>query len=344
MLHVSVIERRCDEVQAVDVSEFVPRDVERAAHALGLDVATAEVTQMLESRGVPCVLLKGPATARWLYADDPDGRSYLDVDLGVDPEQFEAAERLLVELGFVNPYATFRVSAMTHESVWERPGSPPVTVDLHRGFHGVGDWSAWWSAMDAHTTALEVAGRRVRIPDAAGCALIVALHDTTIDRAQQSMTDLRRAFAIFGDDVWREAAHRADLCDAVPSFFLGLSLHEDGLKLVDRLGLPTDLPADVAIRSLVAAGVDVDKVGRAWSLQRRMTEADGLRPRMRALRQIAFPSAEFLRATRPLARRGWWGLMAVRLTRPLALIVRTPGIFVLVLRGRRRSRRGRNQP
>lgn len=325
------------------MSEFVPRDIERAAHALGLDVATAEVVQDLESRDIPCVVLKGPATARWLYADDPDSRPYLDVDLGVDPEQFEAAESSLDELGFVNPNATFRVSAVTYESTWERSGSPPVTVDLHRGFHGVGDLGAWWSALDANTTALEVAGRQLRIPDAAGCALIVALHDTTVVRDQQSHADLQLALATFDDEVWREAAHRAELCDAVPSLVLGLSHREEGLKLVGRLGLPTDLPADVAIRSLVAEGVDADQVGRAWSIQRRMADTKGLSPRLRVLREITFPSAEFLRATRPLARRGWWGLMAARLTRPLALIARTPGILVLVLRGRRRSRHSRTR-
>ena len=324
------------------MNKFVPWDVERAAHALGLDVATAEVVQCLEDRDVPCVLLKGPATARWLYSDDPDSRPYLDVDLGVDPEQFEAAEHLLAGLGFANPYATFRVSAMTHESVWERSGSPPVTVDLHRGFHGVADWGAWWSTMDAHTSALEVAGRPIRIPDAAGCALLVALHDTTIDRAEQSMADLRRALATFGDDVWREAAQRAEQCAAVPSFALGLSRHEQGLRLISRLDLPTALPADVAIRSLVTAGVDANRVGRAWSIHRRMADTKGMGPRLRVLREITFPSAEFLRATRPLARRGWWGLTAVRLARPFELIARTPGILVLVLRGRRRSRRSQN--
>ena len=50
------------------------------------------------------------------------------------------------------------------ETPWTRPGSPPVNVDLHRGFHGVGDWDAWWTVMDDHTESGRWAGATSAFP------------------------------------------------------------------------------------------------------------------------------------------------------------------------------------
>ena len=323
------------------MGESVPPEIERAAHALVLDAAAAEVVVALEVHGIACVLIKGPATAHWIYSDSPGARMYADVDLLVETSHFTSAESVLEDLGFRHTHGDYRVDSQLwmYESEWERPGPPRAYVDLHRGFHGVGEWNTFWTQMYSHASVLAVAGHDVRIPDAAGCALIVALHNSSTGRTERSATDLVRALATFDDDVWREAARRADAAAALPSLVLGLTLHEEGRRLVARLGLPTELPAEVATRSLVVAGVDPGAADRAWALQFRLGAAKGWRSRASVLREIVFPPAEFLTDSRPLARRGRLGLLAARVAYPFDLARRAPRILWLVLRGRRRARR-----
>ena len=323
------------------MGDAVPPEIESAAHALALDAAAVEVVDALEAHGIASIVLKGPATVHWLYADDPAQRTYADVDVLVEPSRFQAAEVVLQELGFVHGLGDYRVDTQNwiYESEWERRGPPPVYVDLHRGFHGADDWNGFWTSIDTHATTAELAGRTVRIPDAAGCALVVALHDSSTGRTERSATDLSRALAIFDDDVWKKAATYAAAAAALPSLVMGLSLHEAGRSLVERIGLPTELPPDVAIRALVASGADADQANRAWALQYRMGAARGWRARARVLVEIVVPPAEFFTDARRGVRLDGWRLLAARIAYPFDLAVRAPRIIWLVLRGRRRARR-----
>jgi hypothetical protein len=322
------------------VSEPLPFNIERAAHALGLDAATAEAVEALDAAGIESVLIKGPATVRWLYSDQPDARVYLDIDLAVGPEQFAPAEQVIAQLGYVNPLAGFRERelAWLHEAPWERPGSPPVKIDLHRGFHGVGDRAEWWAVLRAHTEDLQIAGKQVQIPDAAGCALIVTLHDTAVGRGAKSAEDLRRALTHIDESTWSEAARRAALVDALPSFVAGLSRHDTGRAIIGQLRLPTDLPAEELTKLLASEEADPLDVGRAWTMLHRLSRAQTRSERVRTLLGMIFPSAESLRESRPLARRGPLGLGLVRVTRPLVLLAQSPRVLVLVLRARREAR------
>ena len=325
--------------------ESAPESIRQAAHALALDAATAEAVRALDERSIPCLLLKGPAIAHWVYANERDGRTYTDVDVLVQSAMFEVAEEVLEDLGYDHEDGGHRVGPRTwlHESAWSRSGPPPAYVDLHRGFHGVNDWNRWWTVMAEHTVAIEVGGHAVRIPDAAGCALVVALHDSSTGRTERSGTDLRRALSVFADEVWQDAARRAEAIGVRPSLVLGLSHHAGGRQLVARLSLPTDLPPDVAIRSLVTHGAKPGSVDRAWALQFRLESARGWRERVRLLLDIVFPAAEFFRQSRPLARRGGIGLVAARAFRPFDLALRAPRILWLLGRGRRRAHRSGHQ-
>jgi hypothetical protein len=148
-----------------------------------------------------------------------------------------------------------------------------------------------------------------------------------------------RALSVFDDDVWREASRRAEAAAALPSLVLGLTLNDEGRRLVERLELPTELPSDVATRSLVAAGVEPGAADRAWALQVRLGAANGWPARIAVLREIVLPPAEFFTRSRPLARRGRFGLLAARVAYPFDLAIRAPRILWLVLRGRLRARR-----
>ena len=323
------------------MDDVIPSHIEGAAHALALDAATAEAVTALEPQGISPVLIKGPATAHWLYADAPDVRNYVDIDILVDPDRFRDAEDVLESLGYQSEYGDYRVAnqAWLHSSAWERPGPSPSYIDVHRGFHGVSDWPAWWAVMSSHTIEIDVAGRPVRIPDAPGCALIVALHDAATGRSERSAADLRRAIDTFDDAIWHEAVQRASQVGCQPSVVAALMLHDAGERLADRLGLPAAIPPDVAIRTLVASGVAPGLADRAWVLQTQLAAASTWRERIRVMRDVVVPSREFLQISRPLARQGRMGMLATRMIRPFDVALRAPRIIWLVARGRRRARR-----
>lgn len=321
------------------MSQRVPSHVRAAVQALSLDLATAEVTAALAREGIDSVLLKGPATVRWLYAEDPDQRTYVDIDLLVAPEAFRSAEDVLEACGFRPGLGRLRPVEREWMPVtpWEREGPAPAQVDLHRGFHGIRDFGAFWSVMTQHTDELTVQRHVVRVPDAAGCALIVTLHDTAVARTAKATEDLARAFARFDDATWAEAARRAEACGAEESFALGLSHHPAGRELAARLDLPAQLSASVVARDLAGPGNDPAPAAAAALLLERFEDAKRWRERVRIVLNIVFPSADHLRAHRPLARRGWLGLTVVRLTWPFSLVARAPRVLRLVRRARRET-------
>ena len=55
-----------------------------AAYNLVVDATTAEVVGALRDVDAPCIVLKGPALADWLYGPNSD-RYSVDVDLLVNP-------------------------------------------------------------------------------------------------------------------------------------------------------------------------------------------------------------------------------------------------------------------
>src|SRR5215207_8143636 len=69
-----------------------------AAVLLAIDALAAEVAERLETAGLECILLKGPALAELLYSDGL--RTYEDCDLLVDPGRLREAEAILREMGF----------------------------------------------------------------------------------------------------------------------------------------------------------------------------------------------------------------------------------------------------
>ncbi|MEV7398554.1 nucleotidyltransferase family protein [Aeromicrobium sp. NPDC092404] len=310
-----------------------------AVQAIGLDMATAEVVDALADRDIDAVLLKGPSTVRRLYADDPDQRLYVDVDLLVAPESFDAAEDVLAACGFSPGLGRLRAVEREWMPVtpWERTSPTPAQVDLHRGFHGVRDFAAFWSVMAGHTEEILVHDRSVAVPDASGCALVVTLHDTAVARTSKAAEDLARALTQLDDKTWAQAARRADACGAAESFALGLSHHPEGRRLAERLGLAAPLSPSVVARNLAEPGDDPAPAAAAALLLERFEDASRWRERGRVVLNIVFPSADHLRAHRPLARRGPLGLAAVRLTWPVALLTRAPKVLLLVRRAQRRS-------
>lgn len=214
------------------------------ARCLALDSLAASTAALLTRAGIACVLLKGPATGARIFGDDRDQRLYSDVDLLVAPGRFVAAEVVLAGNGYRPRVVGLRESEWVwHERPWAAPNAD-LTVDLHRGFAGVGDATAFWTAVWAGRESLDVAGELLAVPGPAAAALILALHAASpgISR-RKPLDDLMRGRAILGPPVWAAAAELARKVDAEPACRVGLELLPGGSAFVDQLGLSPQVPA-----------------------------------------------------------------------------------------------------
>ncbi|HUL25038.1 MAG TPA: nucleotidyltransferase family protein [Streptosporangiaceae bacterium] len=303
-----------------------------AARTLALDLATGEVVRGMDAAGIDCMVLKGPAMAHRLYADAPGCRNYGDIDLLVAPWHFGDAGRVLASLGFEDQLPGIRASetARMQGHPWRRHGAAHIVVDLHRGFHNVADWPAWWDLLSARREVLVVEGQPVAIPDQAGCALVAALHASTSNSGGKALEDLRRALRLFDDDVWRQAAGLAGSVDAGGAFAAALCRHSAGAELATRLGLTVTDPVAWFRATSRARGTG------SLSL---VLEPGTWAARAQRLRDVAFPSAAVFAGRWPTARRGRAGLAAAHLGRLCVSVTRLPQLLLAWRRTSRAPRR-----
>lgn len=106
-----------------------------AVQAMLHQLQIKEVVELLRSNGVESVLVKGWAIARFYV--EPGLRPYGDIDLCVDPNQYQIAKRL------VRHFAT-----------------TDIRVDLHQGFSKFGNHA--WNELYARARCLEIEGVPVR--------------------------------------------------------------------------------------------------------------------------------------------------------------------------------------
>jgi hypothetical protein len=299
-----------------------------AARTLALDLATGEVIRAFDAAHIQAIVLKGPAMAQRLYADEPGCRNYGDIDLAVAPWRFDDAGRVLAKLGFVDLLAGMRPSeaARAQERPWHRDGAAYVAVDLHRGFHSVTNRSEWWHMLVLHRETLVIEGQPVMVPDQVACALIAGLHASSADLLGKPKEDLRRALLLFDDDTWQRAAVLAQLVGGASAFAASLHAQTAGSALAARLGLEAASP-------------------RAWFKSTSLTRGSGALSlvledgswvaRARRLRDLTFPSPPVLARSWPVATRGALGLARAHVGRVSLILTRVPR---LVLAWRRSSR------
>jgi hypothetical protein len=292
-----------------------------AARTLALDLATGEVVRELDAAGIDCMILKGPAMVHYLYEDSPGRRNYGDIDLLVAPRHFDDAGRVLASLGFEDQLAGTRVSEADRlqERPWHRDGSAYIPVDLHRGFHHVTDWPAWWERLSQHRDVLVIEGQPVAIPDRVGCAVIAALHASKATSLSKGLEDLRRALERFGDEVWRQAAGLAASVGAVNAFAAALSRQSAGAELAARLGLTVTDPV-VWFRAT--------SLTRGTGCLSLVLEPGPWPVRAQRVRDAVFPSRAVLAAARPIATRGPGGLAAAHLSRLGLVVTHLPQVLL----------------
>ncbi|WP_205698111.1 nucleotidyltransferase family protein [Conexibacter sp. SYSU D00693] len=270
-----------------------PAGLARVAQALAVDAATREVVSGLQAAGLPCVVLKGPSVAAWLYAEGE--RGYVDSDVLVPRWHAEAAAGVLRGLGFEAAQdAEGRRSEVSRP--WRRRADDR-SVDLHVSVHGATEApERVWDLLAERVRPLDLGPAQVPVLDVPARALLVALHaQQHADRpGGKPFEDLRRALAQTDDATWDAAATLALALGAERSFVEGLRL----------------LPAGEAVLARMALGRAMS--GRAAPLRvalLRVRSARGGRQARAAVRLLV-PAPTTMRWRSPVARRGRGGLAA----------------------------------
>ncbi|WP_167454887.1 nucleotidyltransferase family protein [Micromonospora arborensis] len=271
-----------------------------AVRCLALDALAVSASDVLAGHGVDSVLLKGAGLARRLGVD----RLYADVDLLVAPATVTAAQAALQAAGYRPrlPLDLHVVAATWHEQPWHAPGPLPLTMELHRGFAGVGDYDELWRSLRLGADHLDLAGGRVLVPDEAGTALIAALHAASPAGFGKPARDLARALAVFSPDTWEAAGRLAARCDAVPAFTVGLGLLPAGVAVANQLGLSsTRGPSSAWLAARLATPT---AVGLAH-----LADVSGPGHRLRVLSRLVLPLPVHLRQFDARAHHGRLGLL-----------------------------------
>jgi hypothetical protein len=148
------------------------------ARRLALDFAAGEAVTALRAAGVRPILLKGASVAHWLYEGREWEPGYGDVDLLVAPECRASARQVLTALEYVNRSFPDRShTPFVHAYHWERTGSRPADIDLHRRLFLVGaDDAVAWAILVQHTETIELGRVEMEVLSAAARAMLVALH------------------------------------------------------------------------------------------------------------------------------------------------------------------------
>jgi hypothetical protein len=312
--------------------KIVSGELFAAAERLRIDAATAEILRAFASNGVDALVLKGPSLTSWLYPPGR-GRSYLDSDLLVRPGHESGAEHALEAAGFARRWDESALPDwwQEHGSDWLR-AEDGVRVDLHRTLPGLGaEPHVVWAALAAGAVTIPVGGRDAPTLSLPGRALHVALHAVQHGEAWgKGRGDLERALAIADEATWQGAVELATELGGRDALAAGLRVIPEGADLADRLGLPTGLTVDLALRASapppVALGFE------------QLAQAPGMRERLSIGLHKLFPPREFLEHWDPRAGESRGRLALARVRRPFWVLASAPRGLRAWLQARRRAR------
>lgn len=305
--------------------------VEAAGLGLAIQAAAAQAVSALRDEGIRSILLKGASFERWLY--DPDEpRMYGDIDLLVDPRDFDAAGGVLAGLGYRQRSEERAPTHVDHAKLWLRDGDR-MHLDLHRSLVGAEVEAAdVWAVLAGQTEAMTVGGVEMEALSEPARIVQVALHAVVHGHStDKTRSELSRAIERAPFEAWKEALALAARLGADSAFATGMRMVPEGEQLAARLGS--------------TAGPSVENVMFAeevpyssWTINK-LAKTPGIRPKLRIVGQRLFPSPEFMRAWYPIARRGRLGL-ALSYPRRLAWMATATGPAVAAWwRARRRARR-----
>jgi Uncharacterised nucleotidyltransferase len=316
------------------VSALTPAAAAAVALRLRVDGWTAEVVTAMRREGIEPILLKGPVIARWLYAEEPAERTYVDCDLLVAPGDTDRARALLATLGFVAQEHPVIAADEHHARIFlrERDGA---NVDLHRTMHGMEalPQERVWATARRHLTTLEVAGVSMEVPDAALRTLNVALHPVPADGpTSRAWRDLERALERPGVGAWQAALSLARELGIEHELAARLRRLPAGTRLADRLGITAAGSSHYNVLGAVSAGRAPRAAISISNLRAQPTRA----AKLRYVAAKLVPPADQLRQEHALARRGPAGLALARALRIAAVTARLPNALAAYRRERAR--------
>lgn len=294
----------------------VPRHA--VALTLALDALAGEASAALARAGVPSILLKGPAIARWLYQQE--FRPYGDVDLLVPLACLQAVTDVFAGLGLVRAALAADHFDMSGHAV-SFANASGLTVDLHtRLATTTVEPDSVFEALERHAVPLRLAGRTVTVLDDVGQFLVIALHAAQHGHDEPGpVEDLRRALSATSTESVLAAADLARALGATESF--SGAAHIDS-RLADVLGdRYVDSLSDVAVRARLHS---LPRVPGVFVI---LTLVHGpWRRRWLVLRRAVWPSEQLLRQRLPAEdttrartlRRRWFWYQAEHL--PVALL------------------------
>jgi hypothetical protein len=289
-----------------------------------VDRLAVSVSSQLREAGIDHLVVKGPAIGQWLYGPD-EVRTYGDVDVLVRAEDWDRTVAWLESHGYADAMAGMSHPRM--ESYASHPyRSEDGDVDLHATFKGLSaDPDTVWELMSEDRQVLRLPEGELEVPGLAARLMHIALHAAQ-HRDGKAVDDLERALKQCDDAEWKAAANLAHRGRAMPAFLSGLRARQSGRELVVRLELP-DVQSVEAL--LHASGIPVAEALHELAMQ------PGWRPKLALGWSELFPTAEFMRWSSPLARRGQIGLLLSYTWRPFYLLLRLPGALRAVRAARR---------
>jgi hypothetical protein len=262
-----------------------------AARALANEFALELVVPSLRAHGIRPIVIKGFVTARLLGRSLFEHRSD-DVDLLVAPDDLDAAADVLTELGFRHKYAGARRSETGHALAHVRGGAVPLAIDLHHSLMLATDPARTFEVLSRNTEQMTIGRVTVEVPDAAGSALIIALHAAHHgNEFTKPRADLRRALAVVPDDVWLETGRRATEMAVGWGLMTGLRTVPEGDRVARILDLRANAPIEIRVRA--------DGASAGGEKLARLLQARHLAEVVVAVRDALLPSRALVVSTHP---------------------------------------------
>ena len=283
-------------------------DLADIGQQMRLEALAVSVSGALSNAALPHAILKGPSTARWLYAPT---RAFRDVDVLVPASRVADASATLERSGVARPDSGRLGEEASHAVVLHSSWGgevdlhatlPLMTVDRH-------DPDRVWRALEPGLVDMHLDTGSIPCLGIAGRCLVLALHALgNPDEHSIPVADLRRAVEQADAQDWQEARALSERLDISDLFDGGLSLVRD---LVGVRQLPLE------------ARLLMDGHAGAFQLARLR-----LRPKREwpgvVLRE-AFPSRDFMTRVDPLYDQGTRRLLASYLSRLAHLARELPG-------------------
>lgn len=172
--------------------------------SLAAEVAAPAAIQALRDAGIPSVITKGPGIARAYPL--PSLRPFRDIDILVPSARFDAAKRVLRQLGFQGlaeregPRSYFHLRCREAVNLFRQDGT---AIDLH---HHIPPW-IWgrrlsFSPIHERSEELSLAGGTVPVARSVHNLIIASLHLIS-DGGRPGQTPL----------IWRDLVEMAAVCD-----------------------------------------------------------------------------------------------------------------------------------